>query len=45
MTYFAANGHKMTAVSTHVDKDGHAVPDQWNAHHSNTCPCLTSEDW
>lgn len=45
MTYTAANGHKMTAVSTHTDKEGREVPDYWNAAHSNTCPCHTSEDW
>lgn len=45
MTYIAASGHKMATVSTHADQGGQEVPDYWNAAHSPTCPCLTSEDW
>ena len=44
-TYTAANGHQMTAVSTHTDAQGAEQPDYWNALHSAACPCLTSEDW
>jgi hypothetical protein len=44
-TYTAANGHQMTIVTTHTDTQGREVPDYWNATHSATCPCLTSEDW
>lgn len=44
-TYTAANGHQMTVISTHTDRNGIEVPDSWNAGHSATCPCLTSEDW
>jgi hypothetical protein len=44
-TYTATNGHQMAIVSTRTDAQGHEVPDYWNAMHSTTCSCLTSEDW
>lgn len=45
MTYYATNGHKMTAITQHEDSKGRLVWDYWNAQHSPMCPCLTSEDW
>ena len=45
MTYTAASGHLMIAVTTHDDRSGNRVWDYWNAAHSPVCPCLTSEDW
>lgn len=38
--YWAANGHLMVTVEWH---NGRRV--QWNAQHSEKCPCTTSEDW
>lgn len=45
MTYTASNGHRMIAITNHEDRNGDRVWDFWNAQHSPTCPCLTSEDW
>jgi hypothetical protein len=41
----AANGHRMTYNVTGRDPEtGRLTYSQWDAQHSDTCPCLTAED-
>jgi hypothetical protein len=41
----AANGHLMIYSVGAYNKNGDPIYSQWNAQHSDNCPCLTSEDW
>jgi hypothetical protein len=44
VTATAANGHLMVYRVTGVDPDGNPRTSQWDAEHSDRCPCHTAED-
>lgn len=43
-TAMAANGHYMVYDVRGYDYEGYPILSQWDAVHSDDCPCLTRED-
>jgi hypothetical protein len=45
-THLAANGHIMVylVLGTRPGPDGERILSQWDAWHSDTCPCSTYND-